>query len=211
MSAAAGQLLPSSTGRADGICCWPLAACSPPPAFLMWPQFVNEATRDVHFNIPLFVSLTMKIALAWLLTFPISVERARDDRSAGLRTFPVVAAASCSLVLLAGQVFGISSDQQTHILQGLVTGIGFIGGGAIVREGNHVRGTATAAAIWSTGILGAAVGYGRFEIAVVLSAFTSVTLYVITKYEVRHGLRDPITGESTVSAQPVQHLHGSAR
>ena len=130
--------------------------------------------------------------LAWVLTFPISVERARDDRSAGLRTFPVVAAASCSLVLLAGQVFGISSDQQTHILQGLVTGIGFIGGGAILRlGGNRVRGTATAAAIWATGILGAAVGYGRLEIAVALSGCTSLTLYFITKYEQRHGLRDP--------------------
>jgi uncharacterized membrane protein YhiD involved in acid resistance len=60
-----------------------------------------------------------------------------------------------------------------------------------------VRGTATAAAIWATGIVGAAVGYGRFEIALVLSAFTTGWLYFITKYEVRHGLRDPITGEAT--------------
>lgn len=163
----------------------------------MWQELVRQIMQDVHFDVPLFISLIGKIALAWVLTFPISVERARDDRSAGLRTFPIVAAASCSLVLLAGQVFGISSDQQTHILQGLVTGIGFIGGGAIVRlGGNRVRGTATAAAIWSTGILGAAVGYGRFEIAVALSGFTSVTLYLITRYEERHGLRDPNTGES---------------
>jgi putative Mg2+ transporter-C (MgtC) family protein len=172
----------------------------------MWPEFLQEVMRDVHFDVPLFISLIVKIALAWILTFPVSVERARDDRSAGLRTFPVVAAASCALVMLAGQVFGISSDQQTHILQGLVTGIGFIGGGAIVREGNHVRGTATAAAIWSTGIVGAAVGYGRFEIAVVLSAFTTITLYFITKYETRHGLRDPITGESTVRSTSRAHV-----
>jgi len=166
----------------------------------MWSQLLRDVMRDVHFDLPLFIALLFKVSLAWVLTFPISVERARDDRSAGLRTFPVVAAASCAFVLLAGQVFGISSDQQTHILQGLVTGIGFIGGGAIVREGNAVRGTATAAAIWSTGIVGAAVGYGRFEIAVVLSAFTTLTLYFITKYEMRHGLRDPITGEPTPRA-----------
>lgn len=179
------------------------------------PTFLHEAMRDVHFDFPLFVSLIGKVALAWILTFPISVERARDDRSAGLRTFPVVAASSCALVLLAGQVFRISSDQQTHILQGLVTGIGFIGGGAIVREGNHVRGTATAAAIWSTGIIGAAVGYGRVEIAVVLSAFTTVTLYFITKYEMRVGLRDPITGEPTAALRSAGHAHappsGTAR
>jgi putative Mg2+ transporter-C (MgtC) family protein len=158
----------------------------------MWSSLIRQVMQDVHFDIPLFIALIGKITLAWVLTFPISVERARDDRSAGLRTFPVVAAASCSLVLLAGQVFGISSDQQTHILQGLVTGIGFIGGGAILRlGGNRVRGTATAAAIWATGILGAAVGYGRFEIAVALSGFTSLTLYFISKYEERHGLRHP--------------------
>jgi putative Mg2+ transporter-C (MgtC) family protein len=163
----------------------------------MWLQFLHDTMRDVHFDVALFAALIGKVSLAWILTFPISVERARDDQSAGLRTFPVVAAASCAFVLLAGQVFGMSSDQQTHILQGLVTGIGFIGGGAIVRERNHVRGTATAAAIWATGIVGAAVGYGRFEIALVLSAFTTGWLYFITKYEVRHGLRDPITGEAT--------------
>ena len=162
----------------------------------MWSSFVQQVMRDVHFDLPLFASLLGKVSVAWILTFPISVERARDDRSAGLRTFPVVAAASCALVIFAGEVFGISSGQQTNILQGLVTGIGFIGGGAILREGNRIRGTATAAAIWSTAIIGAAVGYGRVEIAVVLSGFTSVTLYYITKYEFRHGLRDPDTGRA---------------
>ncbi len=175
----------------------------------MWSSFVQQVMRDVHFDLPLFASLLAKVSLAWVLTFPISVERARDDRSAGLRTFPVVAAASCALVLLAGQVFGISSGQQTNILQGLVTGIGFIGGGAILREGNRIRGTATAAAIWSTAIIGAAVGYGRFEIAVVLSGFTSVTLYYITKYEMRHGLRDPDTGELTIPSTPAPNPESS--
>ncbi len=151
--------------------------------------------QDLHFDVPLFLSLLLKVVLAWILTFPVSVERAHDDVSAGLRTFPIVAAAACAYVLLAGQVFGLGSDQQTHILQGLVTGIGFIGGGAIVKEADHVRGTATAAAIWATGIVGAAVGYGRLEIAVALSAFTALSLYILTRYEMRHGLRDPATGE----------------
>jgi putative Mg2+ transporter-C (MgtC) family protein len=168
-------------------------------------QIMQDAMRDVHFDVPLFMALVLKVVAAWLLTFPIGFERQRDDQSAGLRTFPVVAAAACAYVLLAGQVFGIASDQQTHILQGLVTGIGFIGGGAIVKSNDHVRGTATAAAIWSTGIIGASVGYGRFEIAVVLSAFTVVTLYGITRYEMRHGLRDPVTGQAIPAATPVLH------
>jgi putative Mg2+ transporter-C (MgtC) family protein len=164
-------------------------------------QIMQDAMRDVHFDVPLFVALVLKVVAAWLLTFPIGMERQHDDQSAGLRTFPIVAASSCGFVLLAGQVFGIGSDQQTHILQGLVTGIGFIGGGAIVKAGDHVRGTATAAAIWSTGVIGAAVGYGRFEIAVVLSGFTVVTLFGITKYEMRHGVRDPLTGQAIAPPQ----------
>jgi len=171
-------------------------------------EMVQQIMRDVHFDVSLFAAFIGKVFVAWVLTFPVSVERARDDRSAGLRTFPVVAASSCALVLLAGQVFGIGSDQQTHILQGLVTGIGFIGGGAIVREGDHVRGTATAAAVLSTGITGAAVGYGRFEIAVVLAGFTTMTLFYISKFEVSRGLRDPVTGASTLppaTPRPSQH------
>lgn len=168
----------------------------------MWSSFVQRVMADLHFDLPLFGLLLGKVTLAWVLTFPISVERARDDRSAGLRTFPVVAAASCCFVMLAGEVFGSSSVYQTNILQGLVTGIGFIGGGAILREGNRVRGTATAAAIWSTAVIGAAVGYGRVEIAAVLSAFTVVTLGYITKYEYRHGLRDPNTGLPTTPSAP---------
>jgi putative Mg2+ transporter-C (MgtC) family protein len=152
----------------------------------MMQDVMHDAMRDMHFDGSLFLSLLLKVAIACALTLPISVERYRDDRSAGLRTFPIVAAASCGFVLLAGQVFGLASEQQTHILQGLVTGIGFIGGGAIVKEANRVRGTATAAAVWSTGIVGAAVGYGRLEIALVVGAFTAVTLGVVSRYEMRH-------------------------
>lgn len=146
-------------------------------------SLANEVMAKLHFDVALFLSLLIKIVFAVVLTSPVSVERYKDDRSAGLRTFPIVAVASCGYVILAGQVFGISSDQQTHILQGLVTGIGFIGGGAIVKDGDRIRGTATAAAIWSTSIVGAAVGYGRIEIAVVVGLFTTVTLTVLSRYE----------------------------
>lgn len=146
---------------------------------------LHDVMQDMHFEGPLFVALIIKVALACVLTLPVGIERYRDDRSAGLRTFPIVAVASCGYVLLAGQVFGLASDQQAHILQGLIVGIGFIGGGAIVKEANRVRGTATAAAVWSTGIVGGAVGYGRFEIAIVVGTFTAVTLFVASRYEAR--------------------------
>lgn len=160
---------------------------------------------QIHFDGALFVAILVKVAVSWLLTFPISVERARDDRSAGLRTFPIVAAASCGYVLLAGEVIGLTSDQHAHILQGLVTGIGFIGGGAIVKEANRVRGTATAAAIWSTGIIGGAVGYGRFEIAAVVGVFTASLLWLVSRYETRQDAR----AANTMISEPLTPPSGA--
>ena len=62
------------------------------------------------------------------------------------------------------------------MLQGLITGIGFVGGGAILRDGDTVKGTATAASIWNAGVIGAAVATGRYEVAVILALLNFLTL-----------------------------------
>ncbi len=70
---------------------------------------------------------------------------------------------------------------EARIIQGIIVGIGFIGGGAIVTETDKVRGTASAAGIWNTGAIGLAVAFGRFEIAIVLSLINLFTLIVFPK------------------------------
>lgn len=115
------------------------------------------------------------LLVAYLLALPIGWERENRTRSAGLRTFPLVAMASCGYILIGAAVLE-GSQAQARILYGLITGIGFIGGGAILKYGATVSGTATAAAIWTTGAIGAAVGWQRYEIAVVLSVVTFITL-----------------------------------
>lgn len=127
-----------------------------------------------------FLEPLLKLAGAFLLTLPVGWERERSTRIMGLRTFSLVAVASCGYVLIANRVVGLDADPQARIIQGLMTGIGFIGGGAILKEGANVRGTATAASIWMTGALGAAVGYAEIEIAVVLSALNYLVLRVLT-------------------------------
>lgn len=112
-----------------------------------------------------------KVLLAYALTLPIGWESETEAHGAGIRTFPIVAMASCGYLLLMSEPAG-----QSRILQGLITGIGFVGGGAILREGTTVRGTATAASIWNTGVIGAAVAMGRYEIAIVLSVLNVFTL-----------------------------------
>lgn len=122
----------------------------------------------------------IKIAGAYALVLPVAWERERATRIMGLRTFPLVAVASCAYVLLAVAVIGPGEDAQSRVIQGLMSGIGFIGGGAILKEGANVRGTATAASVWAVGALGASVGYGRWEIAVLLSITTFLTLKLLT-------------------------------
>ncbi|WP_016744754.1 MgtC/SapB family protein, partial [Rhizorhabdus wittichii] len=68
------------------------------------------------------------------------------------------------------------SPAQARLLEGLITGVGFIGGGAILKHGGKASGTATAASLWATGALGAAGGYGLYDIALVLSLTTFLTL-----------------------------------
>ena len=119
------------------------------------------------------------IAVAFVLAIPVAWDRERSERSAGLRTFPLVATAACSYVLLSRAAFPDAPDAQARILEGLITGIGFIGGGAILKEPGGVRGTATAASIWATAATGAAVAYGRYDIALVLNVTSVATLRLL--------------------------------
>lgn len=120
------------------------------------------------------------IVFAYLLALPVAWDREKEARSAGLRTFPLVAVASCGYILLAANVLAGSPESQSRIIQGLITGIGFIGGGAILKDRGNVRGTATAASIWNTGAIGGAVAFGRYEIAIVLSVINFITLRLLT-------------------------------
>lgn len=123
-----------------------------------------------------------KIGLAYLLAFPLGLEREHESHSAGIRTFPIVAMASCGYVLTASSLLSNGSPDPASIsrmLQGLVAGIGFVGGGAILKTGDMVHGTATAASIWNVGALGAAVALGRPGTAITLMVLNLVTLHLL--------------------------------
>jgi len=114
------------------------------------------------------------VAIAYLLTVPIGWESEREAQGAGVRTFPIVGMASCGFLLLLGSQ--PNSADQARLLQGLITGIGFVGGGAILKEGSSVKGTASAASIWNAGIIGAAVAMNHFGIAITLAVLNLFTL-----------------------------------
>lgn len=116
---------------------------------------------------------------AYALAFPIGWDREREARSAGLRTFPLVALASCGFIQATETMLAGEPEGMARVIEGLITGVGFIGGGAILRHGTSVHGTATAASLWGTGAIGVAVGVGTYDVAIVLSAVTFATLKLL--------------------------------
>lgn len=127
-----------------------------------------------------FVPHIVALMTAYVLALPIGWDREKSERSAGLRTFPLVAIAACGFVQAAETVIAGNAEATARIVEGLITGMGFIGGGAILVGKNSVRGTATAASLWATGAIGTAVGLGAFDIAIVLSIVTFLTLRLMT-------------------------------
>jgi putative Mg2+ transporter-C (MgtC) family protein len=120
------------------------------------------------------------LAAAYLLALPVGWNREKEERSAGLRTFPLVAVAACGFVQAAESLAREDPEAMARIVEGIITGMGFIGGGAILRLKDSVKGTATAASLWATGAMGTAVGLGSYDVAVVLSLITLLTLWVLS-------------------------------
>lgn len=136
--------------------------------------------------------------LSYLLALPIGWNREKEERSAGLRTFPLVAVASCGFFQATEEVVGQDPEAIARVVEGLITGMGFIGGGAILKVRNSVKGTATAASLWVTGAIGTAVGLGAVDVAIVLTVLAFVTLYLLAplkKMVEPHGEGEPRTGD----------------
>ena len=135
----------------------------------MWEAILGQQ----EFNLlPHFAALL----IAYLLAFPIGWNREKEERSAGLRTFPLVAIASCGFIQAAEVVAAGNAEALARINEGVIVGMGFIGGGAILRLKDSVQGTATAASIWVTGAIGVACGLSAFDIALVLAVAAFATL-----------------------------------
>ncbi|HVL78947.1 MAG TPA: MgtC/SapB family protein [Sphingomicrobium sp.] len=120
------------------------------------------------------------LGTAYALAFPIGWNRELHERSAGLRTFPLVAVASCGFIQASEALVAGNPEAMARIVEGVITGMGFIGGGAILRMKDSVRGTATAASLWATGAIGVSVGLGSYDVAVMLTVAMVVTLWLLS-------------------------------
>jgi putative Mg2+ transporter-C (MgtC) family protein len=132
------------------------------------------------------VRILVRLALAAALGGLLGWDRERTGKPAGLRTHMLVAVGSALFVLTAQQA-GFATADLSRVIQGIVTGIGFIGGGAILKlsEERQVRGLTTAADIWLTAGLGIAAGLGWWVPAVLGAAFAFVIVALLRPIERR--------------------------
>ena len=138
----------------------------------------------VEFDWQLVAGHLVQIGIAYVLALPVAWDREHEARSAGLRTFPLVCVAACGYMLVGIEVLD-TTDAESRVLYGIVAGMGFIGGGAILKHNGSVAGTATAASLWMTGAIGIAVAFHRYEIAVILSLLNFVTLKFVKELKFR--------------------------
>lgn len=148
-------------------------------------------TIDINIQWPLAFSHLAHLAIAYLLALPIGLDREISSRHFGMRTYPLVSVAACGFMLVGIAVID-STDGEARIFQGIITGIGFIGGGAIFKGENSVSGTASAAGLWSTAAIGLATAFNRYEIAIVLALLTVMTLHLVGRLKTKvDGLDTP--------------------
>jgi putative Mg2+ transporter-C (MgtC) family protein len=142
-------------------------------------EFVwQDITRGI--DDPRALSVGVRIIAAMIFGALIGYEREDAGKSAGIRTHILVTLGSAMFVI-AGSVYGMSSDGLSRIIQGIVTGIGFIGAGSILKltKESHVRGLTTSAGIWMAAAIGITVGLGALGIAFAATLITFLILRIL--------------------------------
>jgi putative Mg2+ transporter-C (MgtC) family protein len=147
---------------------------------------------------PTDLQMVIRLLLTLVLSGLIGLERQVHRRDAGLRTHILVALGSCLIMLTSLYVFDIYKDQvaldPVRIAAGVVTGIGFLGAGTIIRESDGVRGLTTAASLWVVAGIGLAVGVGFNKIAIYTTFLVLMVLHFLRYIEIpltkegKHGL-----------------------
>jgi putative Mg2+ transporter-C (MgtC) family protein len=126
------------------------------------------------------IHVLLRLLAATLLGGVVGFERERARKPAGLRTHILVALGTAVFVLACSGA-GMSSSDLSRVIQGIVTGIGFIGAGSILKvsEERDIKGLTTAAGVWMTAAIGVAVGLGSLGIAILSTLFTVVILSLV--------------------------------
>ena len=124
-----------------------------------------------------------RMCLSAVLGAMLGVEREWNQKSAGLRTNMLITMGSTLFTLMSIDLSASSGGDATRIAAQIVTGIGFLGAGAIMRTGGSVHGLTTAAMIWVNAAVGVAVGGGEYHLALIATGTTLIVLLTLNPVE----------------------------
>lgn len=122
-----------------------------------------------------WLDVIIRLCLAALLPLAIGIERSLRRKPIDFRPFVIISVASCGLLIGSMEMLEDTADPQgridpTRVIQGVMTGIGFLGAGAIFRDGAFVQGAGSAASIWAAGAIGLVCGMGDIWLAGIIAA-----------------------------------------
>jgi putative Mg2+ transporter-C (MgtC) family protein len=145
--------------------------------------FLNEIVSGLPSGEQAF-RVFIRLLVATMLGAVVGYERERTGKSAGLRTHMLVAVSSAMFVLAPLEA-GMTASDVSRIIQGIATGIGFIGAGAILKvtSDRESQGLTTAAGIWMTAAVGLAAGLGRLGLAAIGVGLAWIILYIVARLE----------------------------
>lgn len=131
--------------------------------------------------------MAVKLLLALLLGSLVGLERTLSGKQAGMRTYALVSMGSCLFVVISEtirQTFGdLAGFDPLRMASQVIVGIGFIGAGLIIFQGNNIHGLTTAAGLWVTAGLGMAVGFGLWSLAIVAAVLTLFIFALLWRVE----------------------------
>lgn len=148
----------------------------------------TEIFNFINYHNP---EILIKMGISLILGLTLGLEREMTNKTAGLRTHILICLGSTVFTILSLNGFTTETIQEgvkivndpARIAAQILTGIGFIGGGAVLHYGTNVYGLTTAATIWVTASIGMAVGVGSYELAIITTLVTFLVLVVIRKFE----------------------------
>ena len=151
----------------------------------------------------------ISICLCVLLTGLVGFEREKRGRSAGLRTHLLVGVGSCVIMIISIYGFPVAFGEKRDVARlaaGVLTGVGFLGAGAIIHDHGSIKGLTTAGTIWLVMAIGLACGSFNFVIAILVTLTVMVVLTFFRKVETKLNKNSPILLVTTDSTTPVLSL-----
>ena len=150
----------------------------------VWQQISNTFVAEFSDlkDVTEITTVTIRLLMAALLGGILGFEREQKGKAAGIKTHMLVAIGSALFVLIPLQA-GISDAEMSRVMQGIITGIGFLGAGAILKgqDEKDLKGLTTAAGIWVTAAIGVAAGLGRESLAILCTFLALLVLLTMPK------------------------------